>query len=225
MKKSLPFRSLTWRGAGKRRAIHYIYRGAENLWASGRRVNGIRGGEPMGFGAEGQWALWRRANGIHGGEQMGFAANIKRAKAPPREGEAFAVRCLAVPMAGARRCPSVSSRCTRASYLVTPKRLISFHPSVSSRFSRAFHLVAPECFISFQPSVSSCFIRVFHLVAPGGLMSGETGTFSPSAPTAGEGRALLPLHHDALDEYVAREQRGGDDEGAIVLEILWGEEA
>lgn len=96
----------------------------------------------------------------------GIAAGIKRAKAPPREGEAFAGRGLAVPMAGERRCRSVSfcftecfilfhpsalSCCTRVPYLVPSECLVLFHPSVLSRFNRAFHLVAPECFILLHP--------------------------------------------------------------------------
>ena len=154
--------------------LYIIYSGAESLWALWRRANGIHdgepagfvaeslrasrrkacgicGGEPAGFAAESLRDLGRRACGIWGGEQMGFAAGIKRAKAPPREGEAFAVRGLAVSMAGACRCRRVSFCFTEC--------FILFHPSILSRCTRVSYLVSPECFISFQSSVSSCCTR------------------------------------------------------------------
>lgn len=168
-------------------------------------------------GAESKWDSWRRANGIRKRKAMGFVAESQRAsqrranrlrgKHQKSEGSA--------PGGGSLRCPGLGG--ADGGSTPVPECFILFHG--------VFHLVATERFISFQPSVSSRCTRVFHLVAPGEPMSGKTGTFSPSVPTAGEGRALLPLRHDALDEYVAREQRGGDDEGAIVLEILLGEEA
>ena len=184
---------------------------------SGRRANGIRGRHQKSEGsAPGGGSLrWLWLGGANDGSTPVPECFILF----------HGVFHLVAPECSILLQPSVSSRFNRAFHLVSPECFILLHPSVSSRFNRAFHLVAPERFISFQPSVSSCCTRVFHLVATGGLMSGETGTFSPSAPTAGEGRALLPLRHDALDEYVAREQRGGDGEGAIVPEILWGEEA
>ena len=40
----------------------------------------------------------------------------------------------------------------------------------------------------------------------------------------GEYCTLLPLRHDALDEYIALQQFSGNDEGAIVQEVLLGEE-
>ena len=39
-----------------------------------------------------------------------------------------------------------------------------------------------------------------------------------------QGSTLLPLRHDALDEYISLQQFGGNDEGAIVPEVLVGKE-
>lgn len=55
-------------------------------------------------------------------ESLGdIAAGIKRAKVPPREGEAFAGCGLAVPMAGERRCRSVSFCFTVCFILLHPE--------------------------------------------------------------------------------------------------------
>lgn len=186
MEKSLPFRSSAWRGAGEGRAIHYIYRGAENRWDLWWRVNGIRGGEQMGFVAKSKWALWRRACGICDGEPVGFVeeskwslwrrANGIRGKHQKSEGSTTGGGSLRCPVlggadGGSTPVPECFILFHGVFHLVAPEHLILFQPSILSRCTRAFYLVSTKCFILLHPSVSSCCTRVFRLVSPERLIS------------------------------------------------------